>query len=495
MRKILTGLLVLTAMISLQAQNARLNAVSGVPFGDVADVFTFPSEIAVYNDVIHGNAGGSNLIYAGKDAGMIVPAVLFNTGTYLRGRFNESAASYYTGNIGVLPETGGMDTELDFPPAVPHLGLGLNLSSSFALGFDLFAELTRTSYNEEEDGDELSAKGRISNLGLRAGATVDAGNFRLSPVLMFSLPRLSAEYEDDEPGDKASLESEQGIAFGALVEAGIAELVAGMEFQFEKFQFKTVNNPDGADREETVQQQEFSDIFLNPYIGYVKTIKHDIKFGLQYSFSMLISKDYQEEDSDDGIDELTDKDNSYSHDFSAGFEKPLDDFWIFDQLIPRMGIGYSISDESESSDNETTEFNTKTRHAAGYNNAALSVGLGLTKGIAQIDVNMGFGSWAGVMTGPSVGEASLTLDFKKSGTSSASSKGGSTEPEPTYDESSSSSSSSYSDDSNGSGGSSDSSDTSDDSMSEDTTDEMDSETDDSSSSMDDEEDEDLDLDF
>jgi hypothetical protein len=289
---------------------------------------------------------------------------------------------------------------------------------------DFFIELTKYKETSEQDvGGQLNKteidKG-ISNVGGIVSANISLGNFSVSPLFGISVPKAKGKAVQTgliDTTNEIETESSLFLSFGAELGLDINnfDFILGGFFTKESYQFKF----------NTLKTYEFNDNFFDGYIGFVTEVLNGLLLVSQYNFGIRIDKDIDSNDST-GTDT---KGSITSHGFHIGMEKPIEGVWIFDEITPRAGFIYSVGGEKSLSENSGGPTNeTTTNNANSATQVRLTTGVGISKGIAAIDLGIQIGNWGGVLTGPNVILGTLTLDFGKSGSSS--SVGGGYEPAP-----------------------------------------------------------------
>jgi len=417
-KKIVAAMAVAAVAFSVSAQNARIDAMGGcniVP--DISRVLINPADINSFTDQIQvtGTPTAFGPAFGFKSVGKFSFGAMANQVTgagssVLRSSFCQDASTFI--NTIIAPGT----IPASFP-IYPHLLFGFDLDA-VEIGLDIFFEMTRYSRIEENAPTSVEYKGSMYNIGSALSANINLGSLTLTPFFRIAAPRISGLNELPDPDIDA--ESEAGVAIypGAECRLDMNNLtfVAGGYYSFEKYQFKR----------DTISLDENMESFLDAYAGMTADILNGLLFVTQYNFSLGLDKTIRV--SDDSTYTYTD----LFHTFRFGVEKPVDGVWIFDEIVPRAGILYSMYElnrfHGEDNDGDTT---TNINNPNGSTQVLLTCGLGLKKGIASIDVQANIGSWNGVLTGPSVVKGTLTLEFGK--TSSSTTRSNETSaPSPVY---------------------------------------------------------------
>ncbi|MFW6220886.1 MAG: hypothetical protein ACOC4C_00330 [Fibrobacterota bacterium] len=382
------------------AQNARIDAMGGVSvIDDIGAVTTAPADMNDFKDQVQAsNSGESFGPYIGiKSLGdMFSLGVLGNNGLVLD-EFYQSGIETVND---ALEDGAGLAPQLDSDmPPIPHLLFGLDFDA-LTLGLDLFIEMNRSSYSRDADGDETTEKGRVSNVGGILNANISLGDdMLLSPVVGFGRPSIS---QISEEPDTTSSEwtSENGLFFTLGTEFGMRLLDAswfvGVFWSLEKFRFAD----EITNTEETINTNNT----VNGYLGFTTNVLNNLLFAGEYSLTLDYNTD---KPSDDISSTLT----NVTHRWAAGLEKPVEGFWIFDQLIGRAGAFLEYSDDKVSSTNDDLEVETNSSGQGDYTQVTPTVGLGLKKGLFQFDIVSSLTGWTGLVAGPPVVKGTLTLNF------------------------------------------------------------------------------------
>ncbi len=415
-KKMLITVLTTALLVSVSAQNARVQALGGCDIMD--DIFGLignPADMNDYQNQVQATAysatsfgPGIGLLGLGNNitVGLLALPVQGNGSGMLMSNFYNDAKAVVD-----APGTAG-NLAAAFP-TIPHLLFGMKLGE-LSLGLDFFVEMTRYTSNRENatSGQAIinDTSKVISNIGALLSANLAFGSLSLSPMVGFSLPKAKGVFEVNAPtASKVEIETEAGLMVTGGVEAGLEvksfNLIAGGFVTYEPYQFDI----DG------VLSDELKNTFINGYVGLVTEILNKVLLVSQYNLDVGLAKVVDNNDTS-GTDVSA---TGVAHTLRMGMEKPLDGFWIFDEMTPRLGFQYSVDGLTAKFENSGGLVNTGTINAANAaTQVALTTGLGFRKGIAQIDIGLIFGSWTGVLTGPSVATGTLTLDFGKSGGSS-----------------------------------------------------------------------------
>jgi hypothetical protein len=196
--------------------------------------------------------------------------------------------------------------------------------------------------------------------------------------------------------------------------------------QLEKYRFEAEAGTGGT----TINTlgDEYTNTTVNGYFGLVGNVMDDVLFVGQYTLQYGVDKSYAET----GTTKTTARTKTLGHIVGLGLERPVGDIWIFDQLIPRVGLNAYLARPLTSNEVESAAGNSETNvRESNESEVNPTVGLGVTKGRMALDVSVNIGQWVGVVTGPAVVMGSLKVDFGNS-SSSSSSSGSSETPAPSY---------------------------------------------------------------
>lgn len=379
------------------AQNARIEALGGcfiIP--DMSNIIGYPAHLNRYANQVQGTAYTVNSfgpVIGIKGFGEVVNiGLLANTigssgSSILRGNF------YSTGKT-ALTNFGGNNLKNAFPP-FPHVLVGLDLDN-FLLGFDVYVEGARYKFSREDSsGADTEQLAQILNGGLRANATFELGAFTLSPLFGFGIPYISGENKTASATTKARSRKKISVTLGARADFDLSNfpLSSGIFLTNETYSFKI----------DTVKSPIFRNTFLDLYCGFNKTFGEDLLLASQYSLTIV-----RETEEDKDLDTKL-KNIKRLHALRLGFEAPIEGFWIFDTMVPRAGFVLSFSDSVyryESNSNDDFAYLQAT-----VDQVALTAGMGITKNIVGLDLNVELGNWEGVFIGPRAASATLTIDF------------------------------------------------------------------------------------
>lgn len=436
-KKVLSSIAVAAIVFSASAQNARVDAMGGCQIiPDISRILSYPADMNKYSDQMQGT------VYSGPSFGPVLGIKAI--GDMFRVGISFPMLNHAIENIEMTidPSTGDITYDTTFSgsgssvlrsdffgdalnaidndpfladqlpyafPHIPHLLFGVNLDP-VTIGLDFFIEMTR--YKNESmsksggQKSDTTSEAKISNIGGILSANLEISSLTISPLIGIGIPNVSGLEELKGATDTTyEIRKESGIFLTVGTEVGFGlndfNLIGGFFFTNESYQLNIYGT----------LLSEMKNRFIDAYLGFTTEV-NSLFLVAQYGLTIGIGENIDTDDST-GTDY---KDKDFSHSFRFGLERPISGVWIFDELIPRAGLAYILSGESSSSVNsggDTDESSTNNPNNA--NQAQLTTGIGLAKGIAAVDINVVLGSWDGALTGPSVIEGTLTLNFGKIG--------------------------------------------------------------------------------
>jgi len=425
MKKLIPLMLVGAATVAF-GQNARVEAMAGVTTqGDMSDGFYNTAYLIPYLnsgqmtadhngdfDFIATKTFGDILFIGASlsDDGNVI-TVQDETGLDIHNFFTDAKALHNGSS------TGSMINQDEFNP-IPNLIVGADISSSLAVGAEIYYDVNRVNQESEDvDGDETIEES-ITNKGVIVSALI-GDEYQLAPRLGIGLPRNNLTIENSNSGvtttDTYETKSAVAITAGAdlLWPVNNVDMLASVGWSMEKYQL-TQKIADTETDGNTKVANNFSVLY-----GVTGTLNDDLLWVAEYRGDYLIGREKQKTDGDN---KSTTDYSSMQNEFALAFERPVDGFWIFDGLTPRAGFQYTggkgyDKDVSKTGGEDSNE-NISRNYSYGVD---LTTGFGLEKGRATIDLALEFGDWEGAISGPSAGSATLTVDFgKDSATSSPS---------------------------------------------------------------------------
>jgi hypothetical protein len=447
--------LVCCTAIGVFAQNARIGAMGGVstPIDDMVNILGAPADMNDYSDNIQATGTGSPSFgpyIAVKGVGSMLNLGFYgNGGSMLRSGFAANASSQFNGQLGTLITSlpAGLsgisiDTLPGSLPQYPHLLVGIDLDA-VSIGVDLYGEGAKVDVEAEEtvtgaasSSATLDGKAAVTNLGLLANVDLDLDFIGLSPKVGFSLPRLNADATLEQTGTTSSftVESKTGVHLlaGTDLSLGIGsetDFVFGAYLTMENYQFETTvsSTTPPTTTTTTTESPEYKNTYIDGYASFATEALWDLLLAGQYTIALSTSKVNSEAVSGTAPTTTTTTTEyttrQLAHTWALGLEKELAGVWVFDALIPRCGVTFSLSSstptvvsETKVDDNSTgTLTTTTTTYTLRDNNNPSGVnptaGFGLRKGRFSFDINSQLGGWLGTVSGPPVVTGTLTLDF------------------------------------------------------------------------------------
>ncbi|ERP32045.1 hypothetical protein [Chitinivibrio alkaliphilus] len=394
---VLTALCVLLGIVSAVGQNARMASLGTWSQQDASDLLYTPALMTRYNDMIQvtANTNNDHTFFVAKQMnsafylGMSIEAQ-----DIVRGRFYSRADDYITFlEIGIDP--------FDMPQFFAALDLG-----AFSLGvktlyeFDLYR-----ATSEDDDGDTDTERELVSTKGVHLSALLGGENTtRLKPTFTIGQLRASS-YEESEALDS---EFEERTDFGLLLSTGLeariptaaAELVLAGAWTLEKYEFE--EEVDGTSS--SLSDNTYSDIFWDFRAGLVGEMLDNLQWVAEYRGAIDVNKTVTDPS---GSSDVTTRTRNTAHTAALSFEKAVEGIWRFEHLTPRSGFAYTLRPGGWSRRNDD-EVRTSWINSDGVN---LTTGVGMGLGRTALDVDVNFGNWDGVLTGPTGAAATLTVDF------------------------------------------------------------------------------------
>lgn len=396
------------------AQNARLSSLAGCnTVDDIARILNFPAEMNDYSNNIQASASGES--YYGPIIGFKSFGNVFNIGgTWTRDQV--MSGSFYSRAESFLDTTINIDVSTSTMHQIPHLLFGWNFDG-FQLGFDVFLEYASTFNKSETEIDNSTytdrESGNIFNVGFQVNPKFSIGKGgAISPVIGVGFPRMSGYIEADTSRAVLAESRTENTSFFGI--AGIEVVIPfsrvdwriGLAYKLEKYKFEMITPV-------SIDSPEYFDNYFTLYTGFAATLIGDILFVSQYDASLALEKTTSKNTLSNIT--TTTRGMPLSQNIRIGIERPTYDLFIFDAFIPRAGIRFNIQRAWDISESESPVSTTTTivRRIDRQVTAWPTIGLGVQRGIASLDVYLQLGNWSGVVGGPSVLMGTFTLDFGK----------------------------------------------------------------------------------
>jgi hypothetical protein len=429
-RKLVVGalavaLFTLNSSAQFYPENARIKALGGsFIVDDPSYILRYSAYINQYTDdaQINFNAGDNTAggtfnapIWGVKSFGQVFNlGILANRSLLLD---NPGGTNFYTASTTALKTVDTDISGFSTSQNIPHVLLGFNLSEQVRLGVDLFWENSHFKKNIDRNpavGDDIvtDVNGNVNNFGFIASENFGSKEFPISVKYGMSFPRISAKSEvtTTTGGASTSVVAEEKSK-GGLYLTGGAELgfttanlnwKTGADYIFDHFAFKDV------DANLTSNNAFFNNLAV--YIGFNANIDSNSFVTLLYDFQFRNTGDGPE---DPDIDAPRTSHNRISNIISAGYENTWTSAWVFDKFIARAGLNYWIYSDVDHVKGDGTDgkLSSRIKHETVYNQIDPRVGLGIVKKAFCLDVTVHPTAWAGLISGPAVGEVSATLIF------------------------------------------------------------------------------------
>jgi len=399
---LLTATVALTASAQFNLpQNARVNALAGAHVSDISGIYKYPVMMTGYADHVQATwngVNGSGFIGIKSVTDMFSFGVLANQGP-MDPAFTDAAVAALNGYfanplLGAAAPRRANEDLFDNTVVVPHLLLGFDLGA-IALGADVFLEYG--GYSGEID-DTTIYSGSLTNLGARLSGKLNFGDAWVMAKLGFGLPSINAEGPagtDKRTSDKG-LYMEMGAE--ADIPVGAFDLVAGLDYTQASYRFKlgTVSDPN-----------LYTNSLIRAHLGVEFNFVETAVAALGYELNRRAVTTSQPDVS--GEPSQTEPD--YYHALYAGVENAWENAWIFDSFQLRGGALYTISSQSGYTKIPAPARNPNYSMPGRHSAIQPSIGVGVTKAFATIDVSLNPGAWGGFFTGPDVAMVSATVKF------------------------------------------------------------------------------------
>ena len=377
------------------AENARIDAMGGISIiDDFSHVMYFPGSVNCFPDQVKGTMGtysdtaGKSVEYFGTIIGKKNIGKILNIG-FIANTDQQTGSSVLRSNFygrarSFLLSYSGDTLPASFPP-IPHLLFGLDFDK-INIGFEGYYEdahfkksiANTNSFSEQE----------ISNVGGKVSATIILNKFWLCPLFGIGAPSLKAVSGDTALGEITSTKSKYitaGVETG--IEWAASTLVAGAFLTNEGYRFGQSESPD------------YNIIFCDIYAGFTTWLLDSLFWAVEYDISLQY---------DDVANTGYEFHDSYIyHSLHMGVERPFKVTGLFDAVIPRAGIVYSLGTLTEQ------RGDTIINYPADAYTMRLNSGIGIKKNVFCLDLFVNIGNWNGVLIGPRTIAATLTIGLSK----------------------------------------------------------------------------------
>jgi hypothetical protein len=147
------------------------------------------------------------------------------------------------------------------------------------------------------------------------------------------------------------------------------------------------------------QSPDYNIMFCDMYAGYTTWLLDSLFLAVEYDLSLQY---------DDVVNTGYEFHDSYIyHGFHLGVERPFKVKGLFDAVIPRAGIAYTIGSISEKPGDTVIVY------PADASTMQLNSGIGFKKDVFQLDLFVNIGNWNGVLTGPRTMAVTLTIGLSR----------------------------------------------------------------------------------
>jgi hypothetical protein len=402
--------LALSSSAQFTQSNARIGSMADIfIIDDISNVYRYAAKMNQYKDDIQVTF--STPMLGIKSLGENLTAGAYVRNGLMLDQSNTATNFYALGRTVVNSITPLPDITSD-PTYIPHLLFGMSVGG-MNIGIDFFYEWARTRFSDEFKSGTAAAPTTITT---KQSATLYnpgfIGSIQLGalsvPVLLkggVGFPRISGKSKittETSAGTTTienKIKSESGLFLEFGGEAGIpvlgATLTPGIDFITESYAFKA-NSADASNK--------FKNNRVAAYAGITKKAFTNGLWSAMYQVQMNASKnDLTASDSanDLSIDTLRQI-------LSIGAENAWDSVWIFSKVFVRGGIGLSATTPYRGAESDTADLNEKGQTLF---RPFPTIGIGITKGIFDLDLKVDLSNWAGLVTGPGVMTVTGTLRF------------------------------------------------------------------------------------
>jgi hypothetical protein len=409
--KALAVVLTITAMASAQFNsfnNARTTALGGAPLSDISGVYNYPVLMMGYTNQAQVTWFGAGEGAGGTDFGSFIAIKSIN---------DMIAVGAYYNSIGFL-----VDDDYGLPDHMntPHILLGFDLGM-IKLGVDIFVQLNSNTSSSEVSGNVTDIKRSYTNPGLRLSTEIDLGDLGILGKLGIGMPSYNHDVGINDQNYEIS---------GAYIEVGAEasypifniDLTVGGEFA-------TVNQQQQGNDGNGIPYDDERAALIKFYLSGEVNIMETAAAVLAYEYNRITGTTIEsDKNSSEVLYEMKSMEGRNIHAFYAGVENSWDDAWKFDNLQFRTGLRYEITDNITKTDNTLNSDYTKTKGYADRTLVKPIIGLGVSKGPLTLDMALSFGRmfdntnddnevnaeyshWRGLMAGPTMAAASLTVKF------------------------------------------------------------------------------------
>lgn len=384
---------VLQGWTQFYPQNARMNALGGTfILEDFSDIMRYPVEMTSYRNAMQ--ATWNNAIFGVKSVGDVLSlGVVVNRGMMMDESWSNS---FYQNGVAMINSLASLDPlagTVDPVRAMPHVLIGTDLSV-VSIGVDLFWEHTGIHFDNKTAAATTTLDGGVHNFGTIASGRMKVADIPIKAKVGVSLPGISGKYSDGTNEVEVGSESGLFLNFGGETDIPLSDftVTAGLDLIFENYEF-------------TVDDSSNGNVFGNSKKAFYAGIKGDVftdaKWGAQYTLAVLDSNGTTTADT------LLRRD--FIHALSCGLENRWSSVWKFDELIFRGGLLMNITTVNRNRKDGVNDL--KSADAVAYGPVIPTIGAGVRKSFFQLDIILNPTTWAGVVSGPQVGQVTATVTF------------------------------------------------------------------------------------
>ncbi len=410
---------VLLSVFALAMSSSAQFTQSNARIGSMADIFIIDDISNVYRYASRMNQYKNNIqvTFPTPMLGIKSLGENFTAGAYVRNGLmldqSNAATNFYALGRGAVNAIAPLSDITSDPTYIPHILFGMS-AGGMNIGIDLFYEWARTRYSDEYKTGAAAAPSTITtkqsaiiyNPGFIGSLQLGVENVPISLKAGVGFPRISGKSKiTNETSGAATtttenkLKSESGLYLEFGGEAGIpflgATLTPGVDFITESYAFKA-NSDDAANKYRNNRVAVYAGITKKAFTNGLWSALYQIK--MNAAKNDLTASDSANDLSVDTLRQV----------LAIGAENAWDSVWIFSKVYVRGGIGLSATTPFRGAESDTADLSEKGQTIF---RPYPTIGIGITKGIFDLDLMVDLSSWAGLVSGPRVAEVTGTLRF------------------------------------------------------------------------------------
>lgn len=411
---------VLLSVFALAMSSSAQFAQSNARIGSMADIFIVDDISNVYRYAARMNQYKNSIqvTFSTPMLGIKSLGENFTAGAYVRNglmldQSNAASNFYALGRTAVNSTPPPLPDISSDPTYIPHLLFGMS-AGGMNIGIDLFYEWARTRYSDEYKTGTAAIPSTITtkqsaimyNPGFIGSIQLGVEEVPISLKAGVGFPRISGKSKvTNETSGAATvttenkIKSESGLYLEFGGEAGIpfmgATLTPGIDFITESYAFKA-NSDEAANKYRNNRVAAYAGITKKAFSNGLWSALYQVK--MNAAKNDLTASDSANDLSSDTLRQI----------FSIGAENAWDSVWIFSKVFVRGGLGLSATTPYRGAESDTADLNEKGQTIF---RPFPTIGLGVTKGMFDLDVMVDLSSWAGLVSGPRVMAVTGTLRF------------------------------------------------------------------------------------